>query len=132
MREKNFGKNLRLARVNKGYTQEQLANMIGLSKQAITMYETNKRTPKNSALRKIASILEVSLDFLLDNAEKTSPKLQELSSELPMETLTSEENEKANNAIEFVELFNSLFSPEELRILIEKFTKLADFLEGKI
>ena len=61
----NFNRNLKILRQNKGYTQEQLAELIGLSKFAIRRYEQNQAEPSFSILEKIKIALECSYDDLL-------------------------------------------------------------------
>ena len=48
------------------YSQEALAKKIGVSRPAYTMYETGKRTPGPEILSRLADILHVSTDYLLD------------------------------------------------------------------
>lgn len=47
------------ARINKGWTQKQLAEAIGTPWQTINKWETGVRNPKMQALMKIADALEV-------------------------------------------------------------------------
>ena len=57
---------LKNARKAKGYTQAQLAALVSLSRQAYSTYETGRRDPDTQTIAKIASYLDVSLDYLLD------------------------------------------------------------------
>ena len=62
-------KNLRLLREEKGLSQQKLAEMLNISQQAIFKYEKTASEPDISTLIKIASIFEVSVDFLIGNSE---------------------------------------------------------------
>ncbi|MBE6758986.1 MAG: helix-turn-helix domain-containing protein [Ruminococcaceae bacterium] len=60
---------LREARKNAGLTQNELAEKLCVSRQAITKWETGKGLPDIDNLRAISRVLNVSVDFLLDEAE---------------------------------------------------------------
>lgn len=62
----SIGENIKIYRKKRGLTQEQLAKLSGLSKNAIYNYENNKRTPSVDIANKIANALEVSL-YSLNN-----------------------------------------------------------------
>ena len=66
-----FGKNLKMLRRKNNLTQEDLANSLAVSRQAICMWERGERTPKVSVLTKIAKTFGVSLDSLI-NGELTT------------------------------------------------------------
>jgi transcriptional regulator with XRE-family HTH domain len=57
----------RLSEIRKdyGYTQQQLAELLSVSKYTISSYENNKTTPDNASLIRMAKIFDVSLDYLL-------------------------------------------------------------------
>ena len=57
--------NLKVARVKKGLTQKELAELIGVSPSMINRIETGKQIPKVDILLKLAEILEVSVEELL-------------------------------------------------------------------
>lgn len=54
-----FASNLRRLREKKGYTQEDLANVTGVTKSAIRSYEQKKRLPKTSQLAVLSLALDV-------------------------------------------------------------------------
>lgn len=60
-----IGKRLRELRLNRNLTQEQLASLIGTSKQQISTIELGMRYPSIPQLRRLASEFKVSADFLL-------------------------------------------------------------------
>ena len=57
--------NLRIARKAKGMSQQNLADAIGVSQQAIHQYETDKIEPDIENLKRLADTLSVSVDFLV-------------------------------------------------------------------
>lgn len=66
-----FSKNIKLFRLQKGYTRCHLARMAGLSAQSITHYETGRRMPRKELLERLASVLDIGITDLLrprDNA----------------------------------------------------------------
>lgn len=67
-----FGEKLRALRDQKGWTQEQIANKLGTSKQVISRYENNQRSPKLSVAIKYAEILGVSSNYFTDNEDSGS------------------------------------------------------------
>lgn len=54
-----FGANLRRLRKKKRMTQQQLASRLGVSRQAVCLWESDKRELKASILHKIVTILKV-------------------------------------------------------------------------
>jgi len=64
---KNFGKNLRIARKQKGISQEDLAYKIGFHRTYISMLERGIRTPSLVAIHKIAKELGVEILELIKN-----------------------------------------------------------------
>lgn len=66
-----LAKRLRELREEKGLTQKELAQALGLnSKSTITNYEQNSRDPDYETLIKIAKYFGVSVDFLLGQTDK--------------------------------------------------------------
>ena len=61
----NFGERLKQIRANQGLSQEQLAEKIGVSRQAITKWETNRGLPDVENMIILAEIFKVTLDELI-------------------------------------------------------------------
>ena len=61
----SFGERLRTARKSKGYTQEQLAEIIGVAKSTLTGYERGNREPNVLKIHALAKALDVDANFLL-------------------------------------------------------------------
>ena len=60
----NLGNNIKQLRQQKNLTQEQIAEKLGVTYQAVSKWETNANTPDISLLPAIASLLGVSIDAL--------------------------------------------------------------------
>lgn len=61
----NFGDSLKKIRTNQGLSQEQLAEKIGVSRQAITKWETNRGLPDVENMIILANIFNMTLDELI-------------------------------------------------------------------
>ncbi|MCM1105141.1 MAG: helix-turn-helix transcriptional regulator [Clostridium sp.] len=69
--EQDFNANLRRLRKQKGWTQEQLADAVGVSAQAVSKWEQNG-FPDTPLLSAIADSLDVSIDALFGRGQDTS------------------------------------------------------------
>ncbi len=61
----DFGELLKNLRLSAGLTQRQLAEKLGISKNAVSYYEQSLRCPSSEILMKMANVFHVSTDFLL-------------------------------------------------------------------
>ena len=68
---KQLGLSIKLARVRKGLSQEELAELAGLHRTYIGMVERAERNITVINLVQIAKALDVSLDKLFDNSLST-------------------------------------------------------------
>ena len=68
-----FGDKIKQLRLRKNMTQEEFADLLGTSKQVISRYETNQRTPKITVAKDYADRLGIPVDFLLDDTLNTIP-----------------------------------------------------------
>ncbi len=64
-----LGEKLKVARKNVGLTQEQMAEKLMISRPVITKWESDKGIPDIENLKAISKLLEVSLDYLLNDGE---------------------------------------------------------------
>lgn len=60
----NLGANIRIYRKNKGFTQEELANMLGVTPQAVSRWESEAGFPDIGLIIPMAQILGVTTDAL--------------------------------------------------------------------
>ncbi len=65
-----LGEKIKAARKNAGLTQEQMAEKLMISRPAITKWEMDKGIPDIENLKAIAKLLDVSLDYLLNDGEE--------------------------------------------------------------
>lgn len=61
----SFGENLREHRIAVGLTQAQLAEKLGVKQSCIAMWENGDRNPNMIALKKLAIVLDCTIDELL-------------------------------------------------------------------
>ncbi len=61
-----FGKQLRKARMEKHFTQQRLADSVGVALRSYQCYEQGTREPSLSLLVSLADALDVSTDYLLE------------------------------------------------------------------
>ena len=64
-----LGTRIRELRIEKGLTQPQLAEKIGVSKAVISFWENNVNEPKASYVKRLAKCFNVTADYLLDMTE---------------------------------------------------------------
>lgn len=94
-----FNNKLYDLRKQKGFSQEELANRLNVSRQTVSKWEVGDSTPDMEKLVAISDLFEISLDELvLDKAavssEETSSK-SEVLSELKEKLLTDENKKRA-------------------------------------
>ena len=65
----SFGERLREIRRERGLSQSEFARILGTSKQILSRYELEQRTPKIDQVKKYAEKLKVSVDYLLGDTE---------------------------------------------------------------
>lgn len=70
-----MGAQIKKARENKGYTQEQLAERLNLSVQHISVLERGVKAPKMETFVNIANELGVDANFLLGDLLDVSPQI---------------------------------------------------------
>ena len=64
-----LAKRLKELREGKKYTQQQIAEKIGLKRAAYGAYETGLNTPDAQTLLKLANIFDVTTDYLLGRVD---------------------------------------------------------------
>lgn len=67
-----FSINLKKLRAEKGLSQQELAEIIGMSKSSINMYERGEREPGIETIQRLAHFFNVSVDRLFYDMEKTA------------------------------------------------------------
>ena len=85
------GQKLQALRVQRGMTQEQLAERLYVSRELVSKWELGQRRPDIRLLREMASLFSVEIDDLMD----TEPVSDELFSCLPPDPRISTEQFRA-------------------------------------
>ncbi|VDG72442.1 transcriptional regulator [Clostridium carnis] len=61
----NFSEQIKKIRVDKGITQQEMANNLGISRQAISNWENDRNLPDIEMIIKIAQVFNLTLDELI-------------------------------------------------------------------
>lgn len=61
----HFFENLKRIRIEKGYSQKEFAEKLGVAKSTYCMYESGNREPNVQTIKKISELLNVPTDELL-------------------------------------------------------------------
>ena len=62
-----FAENVKMLRKQAGMSQEQLAEKLGVSRQAVTKWETGAGIPDIENIMAISMLFDISIDDLLSN-----------------------------------------------------------------
>ncbi|HCX61132.1 MAG TPA: XRE family transcriptional regulator, partial [Clostridiales bacterium] len=68
------GKIIRKLRIEKGITQNELSNYLGLTPKMISFYELGERFPPYDIINKLADYFNVSTDYLLGRSDIKNPE----------------------------------------------------------
>lgn len=112
----SFGKNLKKMRKERGLTQKELANSVGIKRSTVAGYESKDQEPSYEVLKKISKVLKCSIDYLL--------------------------NYNVDNAVKEEVIFRAISSNEELKEFVENikdmdpkdidfYKKLVQFIESE-
>lgn len=103
----SIGQNIKKYRKEKGYTQRELADLIGVSVQAISKWETDSGAPDISQVVPLASALDISTDALFDYEHHTMPKdFEELRKDYHRQEVFRDQRDSAKN----YKMLNAYFS----------------------
>ena len=75
--KESFGQRFARLRKSKGYTQEQIAEKVNISYQAVSKWENDISSPDISILGELATILGVTVDELLGRVDPSRVELVE-------------------------------------------------------
>ena len=91
----DIGRKLKILRKGKGLTQTDVAKMLDLVRATISNYETGRRTPHLSELKRLAEFYGVGLDYFgVEEVDKSFELLSRAKEVFNDETRTKEEKEK--------------------------------------
>jgi len=94
-------------RQEKRWTQEELANKMGIKQKQISAYERGVNSPSTDILIKLAEVFDVTLDYLAFAAKGQSAKLNIQDRELLrrfelLDTMTEREKDLAKEILDLV------------------------------
>lgn len=75
--EHDIGSKIKAARIEKKLTQEQVAELLGVSRQTISNWENEKSYPDIISVIELSNLYSISLDVLLKGDEKMIEHLEE-------------------------------------------------------
>lgn len=107
-----FGERLIKARENKGYKQNQFAEMLGITATRLNYWEKDKREPDVAMIKKISSLLNVSSDWLIGNVEYANNNVIFYDKKA-----VSTENESDNDKQKLLHNYENLNSTGKSRLL---------------
>ena len=85
-----FPEQLKRARLSMDYTQQQVADLMGITKSTYCGYETGKRQPDVAKIKQLARILNTSGDILLETGLDQEPPFKNITTTLNRNDITSE------------------------------------------
>lgn len=98
-----FNNRLYQLRKQKGFSQEELANRLNVSRQTVSKWEVGDSTPDMEKLVAISDLFDVSLDMLIMGKEAPAPEVAPAKSELVdvinQKVLTPDNKKKAKSAL---------------------------------
>lgn len=95
-----FGYKLSKLRRENNYTQEQLADILGVSRQAISKWESDAAYPETDKLIRISELFNCSLDYLLREQVESNPHLHTFQNQTGQEQTTNEHNTQTQASYE--------------------------------
>lgn len=106
MKEKEnmtLGEKIAKQRKDLNYTQEQLADILGVSRQSISKWESDIAYPETEKLIELGKIFDCSMDYLLkeDIVEKGETQTS-IFSEISKKAITPENKEKSKKILKIV------------------------------
>ena len=72
-----LGERLKASRVNKGYSQGDVADHLNISRQSISKWENGNSYPDLDNLVKLSTYYEVSIDELLKENQENKKKIEQ-------------------------------------------------------
>lgn len=115
MANKTFGNRVKKLRNERGLSMDKLAEILGITKSRISMWENNGVVPRDDLLLKLSDYFNVSIDYLLGNDELDGKAPQESETlhflQRGLKELNDEQLEKAKAILSNV--FDDIFNDDE-------------------
>ncbi len=103
-----FGQFITLLRRQAGYTQQNIAELLGIDRSTYTYYENDKTLPNIQYTRQLANLYNLTVDELIDC--RIHPRA--------VDTMRAPEPELPNLAVENLQFFRSLTNEEKSLVLL--------------
>jgi transcriptional regulator with XRE-family HTH domain len=81
---RDIGARIRTAREEQGWTQDQLAAAVGVSRSAVAQWETGRAGQVTTNLTRVAASLGVGVEFLMHGRDRFAPAQVSSGDELAM------------------------------------------------
>ena len=111
-----LGEKLSKLRKEYNYTQEQLADILGVSRQSISKWESDIAYPETEKLIELGKLFECSMDYLLkdDVTEKTGTSVSESTftekvTEISKKVMTDKNKGKAKKILKIIGIILAVF-----------------------
>lgn len=99
---------IKLLRINKGLSQKELADLLGVKSPVVSKYETSAVIPSITAIRKLSRIFNVSSDELLGLSDTQYINFEELLEHtFDLSDLPDEDIEYIKTTVKFLKNKNS-------------------------
>jgi transcriptional regulator with XRE-family HTH domain len=100
--EWSLGKRVKIARIERDISQQQLAELTGLRQSHVSLIENDRHDPSASAVRALAQALDVSTDYLLGLSGELKVSRNRKSGKKATELALVEETENKPAAVAMV------------------------------
>ena len=80
----DIGSRVKAGRKDRGLTQEELAEQVGVSRSAVAQWETGRTGQITGNLSRIAEVLDLNVEYLMYGADKRAPTQAHQGDELAM------------------------------------------------
>ena len=111
-----LGEKIAKQRKELNYTQEQLADVLGVSRQSISKWESDIAYPETEKLIELGKLFECSMDYLLkdDVTEKTDTSVSESTfnekvTEISKKVMTDKNKGKAKKILKIIGIILAVF-----------------------
>ena len=111
-----LGEKLSKLRKEYNYTQEQLADILGVSRQSISKWESDIAYPETEKLIELGKLFECSMDYLLKDevTEKTGSSVSESTftekvTEISKKVMTDKNKGKAKKILKIIGIILAVF-----------------------
>ena len=109
-----FGNRVKKLRLDNGYSMQDLAKKINVTKSSINMWENGGSIPKDNILIELSKLFNVSIDYLLGNEERAEQVPENKTLHYIQRNLEKLDKEKLNKAEQVLKaVFNDIFEDDE-------------------